>query len=224
MSNLVPPTGFDVEATLFTLGVLLTEIGPLPHALECAMEHMQLHQAGHFGPSPVQCSKSPCKLAGIAFAYMELHEWQVWTTDPGRVSKVEREQQCMKFLAKLDQDELVGELKRQAEPASKILGSLERLKDNVSAYVDRLLVHRNVSEMANRGQGRPKEILLQATCQHLFAGGWSYTDVAKLVGCSVERARNVIRNEDVRLYQADCGMRLLPTPKGASASPGGNET
>jgi hypothetical protein len=61
--------------------------------------------------------------------------------------------------------------------------------------------------------GRPKQSLLRAVAQHLYAGGYSPAKVAQLIGSSAERARNAIRTQDARWYGVETGTRPLPTPR-----------
>jgi hypothetical protein len=234
-----PDAEFEAEATLQHLAKLLDDSSAGKKTTQAvAITHMAAHgSAGPLDPGS-ECKRQPCKLLGIAFAYSEIKDWLDWTE--GDSPQVKLEIGAHEFTRAVVKHPFLAEIRKYlqqnyrryhptktrhthlmaAEHADLcgapafVLSSTKELVRMVDAFVDTLQVPSTVVDSDTGGPGRPKQALFRAVAQHLFAGGHTYESVAKLLGCSLQRARNAIRSKDIRRYFTETGVRDLPKPRG----------
>jgi hypothetical protein len=227
---------FDAEGTLERLAQLLTKgTDGTRMAEELAFMHMAAHGVVLPLDAEMQCKRQPCKLAGISFAHSEIREWKDWTTR--EKPRLQLDQEARDLAKAVISHPFLPELRKylhqnysRFHPSkteskhimaaahdatcvapARILHSTATLVRNIESFLETLQVPPTVVNRTAGEPGRPKQVLFHAVAQHLFAGGHSYAYVAKLLGCSVERARGAIRSTDARWFVSEGGTRPLPT-------------
>ena len=126
---------------------------------------------GVLEPAP-RCLESPCPVAGVALAVLEIY-WHEVT-------------QC--------ESEEIAWLQQAASRFSLSERASEALLEHARA-MSKGLVSRAVETETN---GRPALVLANAVARHLKEGGFSYGEVAEFMGASAEATRKRCLGEDRR--------------------------
>lgn len=228
---------FDAEGTLQRLTELLMQDPEGRSAETVAFTHMGAHGSAESRDGDMRCKRIPCKLLGTAFAYAEIRGWLDWTTN--ETPQVALGLAASDMAKTVTQHAFLTELRKYlhqnysrfhpSKTESKhmtvadhdatcvapalVLSCTAQLVRSIESFVETLHVPPAIVSGKTGEPGRPKQVLFSAVAQHLFAGGHTYAGTAKLLGCSVERARNAIRTEDARWYLTETGVRRLPGPR-----------
>ncbi len=198
--------GFDLEQAIEVLHREAIAAGAVPHDdPRAAGPALTASAHGHaFGEN---CTKSPCRAAGLCLALQELIQFKAEAQDPeGFIVAADETEHMRKELQKngdqyvkaleillrrseerhqrletLCAKELEGQHELLCELPVQVLQQMADLRDSLEKLEGGLRGAVWTFELQQSGDKRSANLLLTAVCQHLKWGGLTYAEIARLI-------------------------------------------